>query len=160
MFLIAHTTSGWFIGKLVPWPILSFLIGFASHFVLDAIPHDFKRLQNWLNKEPKKISRYILALIIDLILSTGIYFFLNKYFDQNFNLSIVCAIFGSWLPDFLWPMARIFGVKFFEPFAKLHCQIDHWSEKILSNNKIIQKFVWLTQIIIMLGIFFILKLLK
>lgn len=157
MFLLVHASTGLVIGKLIPWPLLSFLVGLISHFILDFIPHNFAPLQKWLNKDNQKIVKnlrpYFIVLVFDLSASALVLAFFYQRFSSLLNLATIAAILGSWLPDFLWPLARIFSFRFFEPLARFHCGIDHWSEKHLSH-KIIQNFGFLTQILIMVIILF------
>lgn len=117
MVLTTHAIVGASVANLMPsHPILGFTAGFASHFLLDAIPHwDYHLLsskkdsQNPLNNDLILGKNFIIDLAkisTDALIGTMIAIFL--FIDiSNFNLNsfLTSAIFwgivGSLLPDVL-----------------------------------------------------------
>lgn len=102
MLTTVHGAIGVIIGQNVSNPILSFILGFIFHFIIDMIPHgDRHCVDEYLNKKTlKKITKVI---IIDSIIGA---IFLILYFngivntDINFK-PIAAGIIGSILPDLL-----------------------------------------------------------
>ncbi|MCX6737327.1 MAG: hypothetical protein NTX26_01100 [Candidatus Parcubacteria bacterium] len=97
MLILAHSTVGLLIGTVVKNPVLSFLLAWLSHYILDFIPHSdagyFKaRGENWLKN--KKVVSWI---FLDAILSGTLLLILT--FKNGFQPSLVSAYFGSLLPD-------------------------------------------------------------
>lgn len=102
MFLTTHAAAGILISHYVKNPYEVFGLSFASHFVLDFIPHGDETLyhdEEW--KVQKKFKRPILINLIDLIgLVSVIFYAIN---DQSTAVShlMLIGIIGGILPDFL-----------------------------------------------------------
>jgi len=100
MLVTAHSLTGAFIGKEVGYPPLAFLLGFISHFILDAIPHNdgpddaVVRGEN----EPMSSAQYaIVAADIALTIIVMIYF-LNR---GEATPGFIWGAIGAVLPDFV-----------------------------------------------------------
>lgn len=116
MVLGTHTVIGGTLGAISrAHPIIAFLIGFVSHFFLDAIPHwDYKLLSSTKRKTNnpldgdmvfgKEFVRDIFYIGIDFgigIIVTA-FLFLNGYLGDNEILnSIIWGAMGGVAPDFL-----------------------------------------------------------
>lgn len=106
MFLTIHASSGIFIGSQISTPWLAFLLGFVSHLIIDIIPHgDDKLGKHW----PRlvKIKRLSLIVAVDMI---GVILLSYYLFYQNFidlTPSIILAIIGAILPDYIWGFHEI-----------------------------------------------------
>ena len=103
MFLTVHTTAAIVIGTVIPNPVGAFFIGIGSHYLLDMIPHGDE--EKWLS-----ITNYQLAklTVIDhpLLLLNMTMLFLFKS-DFIFTYSIIAAIIGSVLPDYIMGFYRL-----------------------------------------------------
>lgn len=102
MFLTTHAAAGIFIAEHVHDPVAVFGLAFASHFVLDFIPHgdeDLYRDNDW-----KILGRYRRVILINL-LDVGGLIALTLWAINRPNLPashlLPIAILGSILPDLL-----------------------------------------------------------
>jgi len=102
MFLTTHAAAGVLISHYTQDPYAVFGLSFASHFILDFIPHGDENLyhdEEW--KILKKFKRPILINLIDLLGLIGIIFWaIANPGDTTSNLMMI-GIIGSILPDFL-----------------------------------------------------------
>jgi hypothetical protein len=102
MLITTHAAVGAYLGENIRNPLLAFLAGLLSHFLLDIIPHgDHEQVAEF--KEKKNMKKALNLIMIDAIL--GI-FFLIIYFDQvhDHGHSIknsAPGIVGAILPDLL-----------------------------------------------------------
>lgn len=102
MFLTTHAAAGILISSHVNDPAAVFGLAFASHFVLDFVPHGDEHLyhdEDW--KINKKYRRVILINLLDMagvlgLIAWSVYHPLP--ISQNL---ILLGILGSLLPDFL-----------------------------------------------------------
>lgn len=94
-----------------PW--LALPLSFASHFLLEKVPH-------WnphLNTEMKKYghltnkTRLIIALDTTIALGLGIFIALKTLPDSSLSILILLSSFASILPDLLESPYFIFGIK-------------------------------------------------
>lgn len=100
MFLTVHATAAVIIAQKVHSPLLAFLLGFVSHYILDAIPHgDDKIFERFRGKT--LIKAMTIAAIIDFTISLIWLNFLYQQGAFELNLTILAAVAGSILPDFL-----------------------------------------------------------
>lgn len=123
MILTTHAIAGASAAVLVPQhPIVAFCAAFASHFVLDAIPHwDYDLHSDSVN--PKVGAPFVFnrALVRDLLAVTldgvaGIAFSLILFAtSENVPLILACALAGM-LPDGL---QFIYGHCKHEPFVSV-----------------------------------------
>ena len=110
MYQIVHGAAGLLIGSQTGNPWLAFILGLASHFILDAIPHDSIETKRWQDKGDyiKKIAlEAMLDLLLFLLLMYGLIFF-DKL---NINMSVIAGIFGALLPDYIWGIAELFKIR-------------------------------------------------
>lgn len=102
MFLTTHAAAGILISQYVKDPYAVFGLSFASHFVLDFIPHGDESLYHdheW--KILKKFKRPVLINLADAIgLVSIIFWAINHPGDVTGRLMMI-GIIGSILPDFL-----------------------------------------------------------
>ena len=112
MILATHAVTGAVLSTLVPSnPVLGFVIGFGSHFILDSIPHWDYSLKS-LEKDEKN------PLNNDLVIGKDFFFDLCKIaFDGVFGLALafifvtifkhysittmLCGSIGAMVPDAL-----------------------------------------------------------
>ena len=111
MTLGTHAVVGAGLATLVPrHPIAAFLIGFFSHFILDAIPHwDYKILSikndehNKLNTDMVMGRRFIIDLFrISLDISLGLFVAYLLFKTPAYSTPFLfIGAFGAMLPDAL-----------------------------------------------------------
>jgi len=100
MFLTVHATDAVIIAKHLPNPLLALAASFASHYILDAIPHGdeafFSRFVG-----PRWIKAVGIAAIVDTIIML---LWLGWLVSQNLTSltpALIAAVFGSIITDFL-----------------------------------------------------------
>ena len=113
MTLTTHAVVGATLATLIPThPVLGFVVGFGSHFVLDAIPHwgysidKMKRGEgNPLDGEliiDKNSFKDLLKIGIDGLLGLLLPFLIfSGIFHQQFYLAIFMGAIGGMVPDAL-----------------------------------------------------------
>jgi len=131
MLLSVHATVGAVIGDNVSTPILAFVLGFISHFILDMFPHGDEALIKAYRNNFK--NRGMLYLIIFDLVSTIILLFLLFYFQKvSFTKTVIWGIMGGVIPDLMVAINEITH-KHFCRTQKFHC----WT-----HAKIGQKLNW------------------
>jgi hypothetical protein len=105
MTLATHAVVGGAVASLFPsHPIIAFVVGFLSHFVLDAIPHwDYKLLSAYINpnKVDKNFGLDLLHVGTDMILGILITLLIWHPISVSQLEILFLGIFGGVLPDFL-----------------------------------------------------------
>ncbi|MBN1778772.1 MAG: hypothetical protein JW816_00925 [Candidatus Buchananbacteria bacterium] len=123
MFLTVHATTALIIAKIAPNPIVAFLGGFISHYLLDGIPHgDEDFFAKFDGKKWKLVVGTIAAIDFSIM---GLWLIFLLYQNQLPNLNnAMAAVVGSILPDFLNGLHILTDAKIFNPFAKIN-QLSH-----------------------------------
>jgi hypothetical protein len=95
MSFLPHTITGAVVGAFMPHPIASFLGGFASHLVLDFIPHYDPELSSKNGKPKSKAIKiyYTSVISVDFLCSVAILLFLIPFPSMFFGA------LGGILPD-------------------------------------------------------------
>ncbi len=112
MILATHAVVGAAIGRLIPNPLVAFLVGFVSHFAIDAIPHWQYRLASMVHRNgPMEDDMVINRKFIWDLARTGLDFAAGMVlsillFQGTNNLShisipLVAGAVGGVLPDAL-----------------------------------------------------------
>jgi hypothetical protein len=112
MILATHAIAGAAVGRLAGNPILAFIFGLASHFILDAIPHWQYELKSRtrsddIMKEDMSLNRKLIGDVVRL----GIDFFSGTFISvlafsgwggfTNPPAPLVAGVIGGVLPDAL-----------------------------------------------------------
>jgi len=130
MFLTIHSAAGAVIGNSVQNPILAFILGFASHFVLDRIPHIDPNLDISTKKSFQFTKPVILMgaiALIDTTLVILLAFVLIKKFHLE-PINTISGMFGSILPDYLMGLSVLLKNKYLSAFDRFH-RFCHFDEK-------------------------------
>lgn len=93
-----HALAGALIGLAISEPLVAAPLAFASHFVLDAVPHYGSRLPDKILLKTKRFKVYLLAdasacILLVLILALAR--------PRNWLLAAICA-FVATVPDLFW----------------------------------------------------------
>lgn len=127
MILAAHAIAGAALGRWSQNPAVSFALGFASHFVLDAIPHSQYKLNSRIyNENPMKDDMalnkdfirdiFLLGLDCFIGLSLSVLLFQGWAGLENPSSPVLFGSLGGVLPDALiflswkfrkWPLTAI-----------------------------------------------------
>jgi len=131
MTLTTHAIVGATLAAAAPnYPILGFVVGFGSHYVLDAIPHWAypvssleKDKDNSLNTKmviSKRSYKDLLLVGFDGICGLLFAFvILNGFYHQNLPMILMGAL-GGMLPDLLQFCYWMWKPKILKPFQMLH----------------------------------------
>ena len=130
MTLTTHAIVGATVATLTPNPILGFVLGFGSHYVLDAIPHWSypihsleKDKKNSLNTKliiSKDSEVDFIKIAIDGILGLLLSFILVGFFHPDSFLTILCGALGGMIPDALQFLYWKWKCEPFTTFQRLH----------------------------------------
>ncbi|NQU77838.1 hypothetical protein HQ544_04030 [Candidatus Falkowbacteria bacterium] len=143
MFLTVHAAAGILIGQQLQNPILAFLIGLFSHFLIDVVPHGDKELDIWLKHGniKKRIKNIVLT---DIVIATVLSIYFIYKIDVNYAYAMTAAIIGSTLPDvlyILWNPLKILKQSW-NPFKLLKKTSKKTSVKITKfHARTIQRFI-------------------
>jgi len=104
MTTTTHTAIGVLIGTAVGSPILGFVLGVVSHYLVDMIPHGDMHMRdgnNLVNKTNERMSHVF--VILDVALGITLLNILGTILPDDVTRSTVyiASIFGSVLPDAL-----------------------------------------------------------
>lgn len=121
MTLTTHAFVGAALGTLTANPIGGFVLGFASHFVIDSIPHGHYPLISFLRSDdPQRpySRRAFFAITCDLLLA----FALPTLFFGPSLLSptLLLAIIGAMLPDLIVGFDIYFPSRLSRAFVYVH----------------------------------------
>ncbi len=112
MILVTHAVAGATLSTLIPaHPVLAFLTGFASHFVLDSVPHwDYhlrshqRDLVSSLNDDiiiGRDFLRDLFKIGLDLLMALLLVILISRINHNPSLLIISLGAIGGVLPDFL-----------------------------------------------------------
>lgn len=123
MFLTPHAAAALWIGTRTNDPLLAFALGFASHFMMDIIPHGDETLgQHHITKRGKYFYLAKVALV-DLVLAVSLVIFYIYRKPEMSKDVVAWAVFGSWLPDFLWLANIVLKMKILYLYTRIHNRI-------------------------------------
>lgn len=141
MFLTVHAAAAAAVGQFIDSPPLAFLAGFASHFVLDTIPHGDESIRHWRAfKTPRQ--RIAAAALIDFsILLVMTILWLSRSPVANFP-SMVYAMAGSILPDALWGLHELTQTPLLSWYERSHGAVH----RLLTKKQITMRQGFLIQV--------------
>lgn len=120
MTLTTHAAIGAAIGTAVGDPALGFILGAASHFLVDMIPHGDNQLGD-LFRVHKRRKLAVTYVTLDAIIA--MYLILTVFAAQAAgtpNITFSAAIAGSVLPDLLVGLSEATRYAPLKKFAKFH----------------------------------------
>ena len=120
MFIITHAALGALIAQQVPeYPIAAFILGMASHFISDIIPHgDTHLYKDYISG--RRVKSSIAYVTIDGVLTVLFVLFLFNLGLGDAKLAISLGIVGGVLPDLLVGVYEVFRVRGLSWFHRLH----------------------------------------
>lgn len=123
MLLSVHATVGAIIGDNVNTPLLAFVLGFISHFILDIFPHGDEELIKAYRNDFKN-NGVIYLIFFDLVSTLvliPVLFISNKV---DFNIVVMWGIIGSIIPDIFVALYEISN-KYFRRTHTLHAFVHN-----------------------------------
>jgi len=117
MLVTNHVLSGALIGAVVRRPVPAFVVGVASHFVLDAVPH-------WGNWNDEK--RFLRVAVRDGLAGLAAIGAFTAAARPERRLAVVAGMAGAALPDIDKPSCVWFGVSPWPgPVNRFHASIQN-----------------------------------
>jgi hypothetical protein len=130
MFIVTHVLMGGLIGENAPTPVVAGAIGVASHFILDMIPHGDSYLY-YAYKKGESVTKSLAYTTVDAVLAIIVLVYMLEIAPYASRGTMVVAIIGAIVPDFLVGLAEIIHVRPLLWFAKTHMRIhDSVSNRI------------------------------
>ena len=165
MILSVHATFGAAVASLVPsHPVVGFVLGFASHLALDAIPHkDYEliSLESGPDKKDKPIELIInkFRLLRDVILVSfdalvGICLAFLFFFNPDHPWIFILGAFGALIPDGLTFLYLLFKHKALSHFFDFHTDFIHYK---IHMNQIFGVILQFFTISVLIGILMVAK---
>lgn len=133
MFVTTHVAAGALIGTMLPEQHMAiFTLSFASHFLLDVIPHgDRHHVVDYWFGERKNVKEAYRHIIIDsafgIITTAALLGFI-----ATDRASMAWGIIGSVAPDVFVGLSDVWNNRFLKQFTKFHFKI---------HNKYIHEFI-------------------
>ncbi len=120
MFVTTHAALGALVAEAFPGhPVLAFVLGMASHFITDIVPHGDTGLYKGY-VAGSKVKRAVAYVVIDSVVAILFVLFLfNTHLFEN-RLSISLGIAGGVLPDLLVAVYELFRVRGLKWFHRVH----------------------------------------
>lgn len=146
-----HVLTGATIAALVPQPVLAIIAAFASHFVLDVLPHFGLKLDA---EERDRHRVFRLVLLIDVVLTLLAFIFLPLLLQDHVSwLLVVACMAMAYSPDAIWvyrfyQAARLGAYAPHGRFSLFHHKIQ-WGE---SPRGMIVEVAWLVGAAIVLAV--------
>lgn len=120
MTLTTHTVIGAAIGSAVGQPLLSFSLAFASHLLVDMIPHGDGFIANNFFVQKRKRRQALAYVTIDAVCSVLLLLFLINTKDLESLRALSWGVFGGVLPDVLVGLNDLTRGKYLWWFNRIH----------------------------------------
>lgn len=134
MFITPHTSLALWISTRITDPLLAFILGVVSHFVLDIIPHGDEQLGRHIKDKKQRFLYFIKVATVDLALAILLlYFFVAHGPIVNYYV-LASAVFGTWIPDFSWIAIEYFKLNKFYWYIVYHERVHrliNWQYSIV-----------------------------
>jgi small basic protein len=100
MFVTNHALAGAAIGATVRRPVAALLVGVASHFVMDAVPHWGVRNDH---------SGFLRVAVVDGLTGLAVFGFLAARVPSDQRVAVLAGAAGACLPDLDKPFRELSG---------------------------------------------------
>ncbi len=124
MFVTTHAALGALAGAALPNPYLAFTVGFASHFLVDMIPHGDEHMLDGF-KSGQKIRRAVAYVTLDAVFAVYAILLILSNAPERLHDSMKWGIIGSVLPDLIVGVFEITKVKILRRFTAWHHRNHH-----------------------------------
>ncbi len=112
MLITNHVMSGALLGAVAPGPVSAFVVGVASHFALDTVPH-------WGDE-----SKFLRVAVVDGLIGLSAMGTIALTTSPERRLRVVAGMLGACAPDADKPSGVFFGRS---PFP---AALDDWHKRI------------------------------
>lgn len=137
-----HVALGVAIAVAIPNPLISVPLAFASHFLLDMVPHWNPHINTEMKKYGRLTNRTLIIIGLDLALALALTIFVGRN-----NIGVYLASFASILPDVAEGPYFLFGLR-----SKYLNAILRFQRSIQGNANIFWGL--LTQVIVLVACFY------
>ncbi|MBU0646324.1 hypothetical protein KJ611_02500 [Patescibacteria group bacterium] len=120
MTITTHAAIGAVIGRISGNPILAFLFGFFSHFIVDMIPHGDTGLSDNFRVFKRKRKQAVAYSVIDGVFALFFVLLLANMKDIGNMQLYTWGIIGSALPDLLVGFYVVTKVGWLKHFNEIH----------------------------------------
>ncbi len=120
MTLTTHATLGAVIGHAVGNPLLAFVFGFISHFLIDMIPHGDTGMSDNFRVHKVKRKQAVAYVVVDAIVAVLFVLLLANTRDIDSMRTFSWGIVGSVLPDLLVGFYEITKTPLLKWFNQVH----------------------------------------
>lgn len=125
MFVTTHVAIGAIVGATFPSRTLAFALGFASHFLVDMIPHGDEHMLD-AYKSGSKVRSAIAYVTVDAVAAIYILMLILGSTPEAVSPYVKWGIAGSVLPDVFVAVYEATKFKpFFRKFASWHHKNHH-----------------------------------
>ncbi|OGY91784.1 MAG: hypothetical protein A3H70_02610 [Candidatus Komeilibacteria bacterium RIFCSPLOWO2_02_FULL_48_11] len=131
MYLTIHAAAGAAIGQFISNPLLAFILGFVSHFILDIIPHGDEGIKHW-KWFKTDLGRLAAATLIDFFVLCAVAMYWLIYSPVNVFPGMIYGMAGAVLPDTLWGLHELTGTPLLNWYSKSHSSLHHILKKPLA----------------------------
>lgn len=129
MYVSSHAPIGAIIGKLVPHPMLAFILGILSHYLTDLIPHGDKNIVAEL-KEWTGVKEYFTYNVADGFFLIVTILVILHYTPETTYWSVTAGVLGAVVPDFANAIGWLSSKRYLKPLFTSH----QWVHNTLANK--------------------------
>ncbi len=119
MYLVGHAAVAMSITRAlgITDPAAAFGIGWVSHYLADFFPHGDEPVGEW-TKKGNEVRRLMMVVVCDGALFLAAFTFFTA--RHGFSYVMATAALGSFVPDVLWGLEKIFKKKLFGFHERFH----------------------------------------
>lgn len=125
MFLTPHTSVAIWISTKITDPILAFVLGIVSHFILDMIPHGDESIGQHISNKKHRFYYMVKVAAVDTALAGLLVLFFIAHGPVVSGWALFWAVFGSWLPDLAWIAIEFFKLHNFYNYIIYHGRLHN-----------------------------------
>jgi hypothetical protein len=120
MTLTTHATLGAVIGKATGNPLLAFVFGFLTHFLIDLVPHGDTGLSDNFRVHKRRQKQAVAYVVVDAIVAIFFVLLLANTKDIASVRTFTWGIIGGVLPDLLVGLYEVTKSPLLRWFNALH----------------------------------------
>ena len=117
MYLVGHAAVGILLASGTDNPAAAFGIGWFSHYLADFVPHGDEAVGAW-TKKGNEVRRLLAVVAVDGALFLAAFALLIAH--RGFSAAVAAAALGSFVPDVLWGLEKVFKRRLFGPHQRFH----------------------------------------
>jgi hypothetical protein len=123
MQLVGHAAVGITLTRLAgaTHPLAALGIGWFSHYLADFFPHGDEDVGEWATRG-NFVKRMLAVVAVDGLVTVAVFaWYASRQSLSPAQLIVpAAAALGSFLPDIMWGLEKLFKRRLFGPFEKLH----------------------------------------